>query len=108
MKQYLRISETVKRLGMCTKTIQRCDKARKIKYYRTVGRHRRILIVEIARLTEGQEATHESKKRAIYCRVSSHEQKKKGDLTRQMEAARDSWWTPGENIHSFFMTLTVG
>lgn len=90
MKQFLRISEVASRLGVCCKTIRRWDTAGKIRCLRTLGGHRRISIFEIARIFEGKIEQRKSEKRvAIYCRVSSHEQKKKGDLLRQEEAVKE-------------------
>jgi len=55
-----------------------------------VGGHRRISILEIARLTNQQEKTETQEREvAIYCRVSSTDQKKKGDLARQVQAAQE-------------------
>ncbi|MHA1385606.1 MAG: recombinase family protein, partial [Candidatus Helarchaeota archaeon] len=77
---------------MCSKTIRRWDARGKIECKRTLGGHKRISIFEIRRvLYESYEGTEkrDRARTAIYCRVSSHEQKKKGDLERQKLAARD-------------------
>jgi putative resolvase len=99
MKYYVVIGEASKLLGVCIKTIRRWDDDGKIHCYRTPGGHRRFAIIEIERiisegLTEGiedldgSESLHGSKT-AIYARVSSHDQKKKGDLKRQIEVAKE-------------------
>lgn len=85
-------------LGVCRTTIRRWDAAGHIQCYRTPGGHRRISLIEIERIlteaikedlkgTDGPE-TLAGTKTAIYARVSSHDQKKKGDLNRQIEAAK--------------------
>lgn len=99
MKHYVAIGEASIRLGVCRKTIRRWEKAGKIQCYRTPGGHRRIALIEIGRIiTEGRLEDGEGRedetalnrpKPAIYARVSSHDQKKKGDLDRQIQTAKD-------------------
>ncbi|MHA2331340.1 MAG: IS607 family transposase, partial [Candidatus Hodarchaeales archaeon] len=83
----MRISEAARYLSVCTKTIRRWDAAGKLSCFRTPGGHRRIAIMEIQRLLGKNMPESLVKKTAIYSRVSSHEQKKKGDLARQIEIA---------------------
>jgi len=89
MKTILRISEAANELGICVKTIRRWDLAGLIDCFRTIGGHRRFLLVEIQRIREGRERTPDTRSTAIYARVSSHDQKQKGDLQRQIEQARN-------------------
>ncbi|MFX0090357.1 MAG: IS607 family transposase [Candidatus Hodarchaeota archaeon] len=99
MRHYVAIGEASKLLGVCIKTLRRWDKGGKIRCYRTPGGHRRFAIIEIERiisggLTEevedlGGSETLYGSKAAIYARVSSHDQKKKGDLDRQIEVAKE-------------------
>ena len=81
------VSQAALMLGVCPTTIRRWDKSGNIKCYRTPGGHRRIGKDEIDRIIAGKKRRYTRRKRglAIYCRVSSHEQKKKGDLMRQQE-----------------------
>jgi len=88
MKKYLRISEAAQLLGVCTKTIRRWDAASNIKCSRTIGNHRRISLLEIERILH-EEVKENKKEIAMYGRVSSHDQKKKGDLDRQVQAIRE-------------------
>ncbi|MFX0066478.1 MAG: recombinase family protein, partial [Candidatus Hermodarchaeota archaeon] len=93
MKHYLAIGEVSVRLGVCVTTLRRWDRDGKIQCYRTSGGHRRFALVEIERILSGgltEELGKEdgietltASKTAIYARVSSHDQKKKGDLDRQ-------------------------
>lgn len=53
-----------------------------------MGGHRRIALVEIQRIVTGIRQEEKDRKIAIYARVSSHEQKKKGDLKQQVEVAK--------------------
>lgn len=88
MKIVLRISEAANKLGVSVKTIRRWDHSGLIECFRTVGGHRRFLLIEIQRIREGRERAPDTRNTAIYARVSSHDQKQKGDLKRQIEQAR--------------------
>ena len=91
MSVYVRIGIAPQRLGVCVKTLRRWEKAGKLHCRRTVGGHRRIALIEIRRL-QGKQALQKrgiNPQTAIYARVSSHEQKKKGDLARQVEVAQN-------------------
>jgi excisionase family DNA binding protein len=85
------ISEAALLLGVHPATIRRWDKGGKIKCIRTVGNHRRISNEEIERVIKGKKRRYTKRKRKVisYTRVSSHDQKKKGDLVRQQEAVKD-------------------
>jgi putative resolvase len=85
------ISEAALLLGVHPATIRRWDKGGKIKCIRTVGNHRRISKEEIERVIKGKKRKYTKKKRGVisYTRVSSHDQKKKGDLKRQQEVVND-------------------
>ena len=84
MKLSLRISEAARRLGVCVKTLRRWNAQGKMSCVRTVGGHRRIPLSEIRRLLSGDlaSASHSSPRVALYCRVSSYDQKRNGDLER--------------------------
>ncbi len=81
-------------LGVCVKILRRWDKSNKTSCVRTVGGHRRFPFQEIKRiLSEKQyesvtQLCEKRNKCAIYGRVSSHKQKKRGDLERQVEAVK--------------------
>ena len=89
MKAILRIGEAAHLIGVSTKTIRRWDKASKISCFRTVGNHRRIKLIEIQRIITGKVLPNIEVQPAIYARVSSHEQKQKGDLKRQIDVILD-------------------
>lgn len=71
-------------LGISVRHIQRLDKEGKILCIRTTGGRRRISESEIKRIL----GEKRPKALAIYARVSSHEQKQKGDLKRQLETIK--------------------
>ena len=88
---YYTVSNAGLLLGVCATTIRRWDKNQQIKCIRTPGGHRRIHKEEIERIIAGKKRTYSKKKRGVvtYARVSSHDQKKKGDLDRQQMKLRD-------------------
>lgn len=109
MSIYLRISEAAQRLGVYPKTIRRWDAAGKIHCIRTIGGHRRIAILEIARLThQGNEPPKPHRQAGIYCRVSSHEQKEKGDLARQVTASKTYCRDQGYSTPQVFQDIASG
>jgi hypothetical protein len=79
-----RIGIAAKQLDACTRTLRRGDTPGKISCTRTAGGHRRFSIVEIRGLQEDPSRGTDMNapiegKVAVYCRVSSHEQKAKGN-----------------------------
>lgn len=84
------VSQAALRLGVCIKTIHRWDRAGKLHCLRTLGGHRRIPLSEINRLLALMhrrliESPSQKTRCAIYARVSSHRQKRDGDLDRQLQ-----------------------
>ncbi|MFV2016630.1 MAG: IS607 family transposase [Candidatus Heimdallarchaeota archaeon] len=86
---YYSVSQAGLLLGVCP--IRRWDKNKLIRCIRTPGGHRRIHKEEIARIISGKKRIYNKKKLGVvtYARVSSHDQKKKGDLDRQQKKLRD-------------------
>ena len=118
MKHHLAIGEASKLLGVSIKTIRRWDKNGQIHCYRTPGGHRRFAIIEIERLISGglkdeiecfggSESLHGSKT-VIYARVSSHDQKKKGDVDRQIEVAKEYCEAQGASNPRVFKDISSG
>jgi len=75
-------------LGVHPNTLRKWDKQGKIRVVRTVGGRRRIPESEVERLI-GFVKPDASKKAVIYVRVSSYDQKQKGDLERQRQSLLD-------------------
>jgi putative resolvase len=88
---YYTVSQAGLLLGVCPATIRRWDKNMQISCIRTPGNHRRIHKEEIERIIAGKKRKYSKRKRGVatYARVSSHDQKKKGDLDRQQIKLRD-------------------
>ncbi len=82
-------------LGVCVKTLRRWDKNKKIMCFRTIGGYRRFSVKEINRILNHKTRENKSSQKeidkncAIYARVLSHKQNKRGDLDRQIELLND-------------------
>lgn len=84
-EKLLDIAETAERLGVAIKTLREWDASGEFKAVRTPGGHRRYRESEV-QTRMGIAIEKESEVDlpiAVYNRVSSHEQKQKGDLERQ-------------------------
>lgn len=87
MNNLIDIRKASKMLGVDVTTLRYWDKSGKLKAQRTAGGHRRYLLSDIQALQGIEVASSVNLDNenvvAIYARVSSHEQKQKGDLDRQ-------------------------
>lgn len=82
----LNLREAANMLGVHVDTLRRWDDEGRLVAERTLGNHRRYKLSAIE-ILQGQGITDKSgvEVRAVaYCRVSSHDQKQKGDLERQV------------------------
>lgn len=94
MDKLLTMKIACERLGVTTKTIQRWDALGKIHIVRTPGGRRRIPESEVDRLLGYEMQPTKQRKIALYARVSSNEQKQKGDLERQIHYLQESLKPP--------------
>ncbi len=86
-KNILSISEAASLLGVSDETLRNWERDGKLTPFHTEGGHRRYHKTDIEKLagTYIEPAKVSAGNRVgIYCRVSSHEQKQKGDLERQV------------------------
>ena len=83
MNKLLSIKEASEMLGVNPKTLRRWESDNKIESQRTKGGHRRYLLSDVNKLQGIKDIDTIEKTVAVYCRVSSNEQKQKGDLDRQ-------------------------
>ena len=107
MELHYKISDAARMLGVCTKTIRRWHATGLIACKRTVGNHRRISILEIERVLHGNQEKNK-RKIAIYGRVSSHDQKKKGDLERQVKTIKEYCEKNNQEIEYIFTDVGSG
>ena len=83
METLITISDAAKQLGLTKKTLQDWDRNGKLVALRTAGKHRRYRQSDITKL-QGLEPEEPNQNHVcVYCRVSSQDQKQKGDLDRQ-------------------------
>jgi len=84
MSKLISINKASELLNVCTKTLRTWDNEGKLKSIKTIGGHRRYKQEDIDNFMKIISNTKEEiKSIATYSRVSSHEQKQKGDLDRQ-------------------------
>jgi len=84
MDKLISISEASKMLGVNQRTLKRWELNNQLTpSAKTKGGHRRYLLSKIQTLQGVEKSEEVLKSVAIYCRVSSNEQKQKGDLDRQ-------------------------
>lgn len=83
----LTISQASKLLHVSQRTLRNWEKDGKISSIKTVGGHRRYSMTELNKFLEIKEEKQNNIELPIatYSRVSSHEQKQKGDLDRQSQ-----------------------
>lgn len=86
-QRLISIGKAAEQLGVCIDTLREWDKAGTLKPVKTAGNHRRYRVEDVEKMngTFVEDKAQKGEVRAaIYCRVSSHEQKQKGDLERQV------------------------
>lgn len=85
MDRLISIRKAAQLLGVTTTTLRSWDSGGKIESVRTEGGHRRFRLSDVQRLQGIEQCDKESRieTAVVYCRVSSHDQKKNGDLERQ-------------------------
>ena len=81
----LNIKEASEYLNISQETLRNWDKSGKLPPIKTVGGHRRYQKEKLDELIGIINTDEVSDVVAIYARVSSHEQKQKGDLDRQSQ-----------------------
>jgi len=81
----LTLEEASETLGVHPDTLRRWDNSGKFQSIKTKGGHRRYKKSQIDEYLQNdvEETTQNIQVVAVYCRVSSHDQKEKGDLARQ-------------------------
>ena len=105
MEKLYRMNEVAEVLGVTIKTLQRWDQSGKVQFIRTANGQRRLAQSELNKLL-GVIEDEPIKKVVIYARVSSHEQKKKGDLDRQVEMVKEK--LKGKPFSSIEVIIDVG
>jgi len=91
------MKEASKILGVSVRRLQIWDREGKIECVRIIGGRRRIPESELKRILGIREADV-SRRAAVYARVSSHDQKQKGDLERQKKSLLDYARSKGYDV----------
>lgn len=110
-KNILSISEAASLLGVSDETLRNWERDGKLTPFHTEGGHRRYYKTDIEKLagTYIEPAKVSAGNRVgIYCRVSSHEQKQKGDLERQVGRMTTEALKRGYSIVSVFDEVGSG
>lgn len=87
MGKIITLDEASKLLGVCKETLRRMDRNGKLKAITTSGGHRRYDLDDVITYRDGKitqtKVTHQKNRVTLYVRVSSHDQKRNGDMDRQ-------------------------
>lgn len=105
----LNLNETSKRLSVTPKTLRLWDKDGTLKAVRTQGGHRRYKEADVlAMMGEKNSVSDNADLAVVYCRVSSAEQKQKGDLDRQKGRLLDYCREKSYNVGYVFEEVGSG
>jgi len=110
-KQILTIGDAAEILGVTDETLRAWERDGKLKPSYTEGGHRRYKRIDIEKLAGTYvepPKIQSTNKVALYCRVSSHEQKQKGDLERQVGRMTTEALKRGYNIIAVFDEVGSG
>jgi len=83
LDRLLTIGETAELLSVGVSTLRHWDEMGQLVAVRTPGGHRRYRLSDIEKFQGIKSSSDNANATAVYVRVSSHDQKKKGDLDRQ-------------------------
>jgi putative resolvase len=106
-EKLLTLREACRRLGVHPNTLRKWDREGKVRVVRTVGGRRRIPESEVERLM-GFVKPDVSRKAVIYVRVSSHDQKQRGDLERQKQSVLDYAKSRGYEVTAVLEDVASG
>jgi len=102
------IGKASKLLGMDITSLRNWERSSKLVPLKTAGGHRRYRLSDIEKLQGIASKEDLTSEVAIYCRVSSHDQKKKGDLDRQKSRLLDYCIKNNLNVRHCFEEVGSG
>jgi putative resolvase len=111
---YITMQKASRLFGVTVNTIRRWTDCGKLSYIRTVGNHRKISMLDVNRLldidmpVEIEHITRDNSRVVCYGRVSTSDQKKHGDLTRQQERLVSYCLNKQYAIHSVLSDVCSG
>ena len=107
-EKLISIGKASELLGLDKRTLLRWEDSNKLTSVRTAGGHRRYRLSDIEKLQGISTKEDLTSEVAIYCRVSSHDQKKKGDLDRQKSRLLDYCIKNNFNVRHCFEEVGSG
>jgi len=107
-EKLISISKAAELLDITTKSLRNWEADGKLVPVRTAGGHRRYRLSDIEKLQGISSKEDLTSEVAIYCRVSSHDQKKKGDLDRQKSRLLDYCIKNNLNVRHCFEEVGSG
>lgn len=108
MEKLITVTKAADQLGVTKKTLQDWDKSGKLSALRTAGGHRRYRQSDIEKLQGIGLETLDRDKVIAYCRVSSQDQKQKGDLDRQKARLLEYCVTKGYKVEVVLVDVCSG
>lgn len=108
MDKLLTISETAELLGVGISTLRHWDKTGQLTAVRTLGGHRRYRLSDVEQFQGVEVRGGNDNVVAVYVRVSSHDQKKKGDLERQKGRVLEYCAKKGYQVGYVFSDVASG
>lgn len=108
----LTLSEATEMLGVHENTVRRWGDDGTLRMVRTPGGHRRFPLSGVEEMLRGPKTPLEDEtteiRVAVYCRVSSHDQKQKGDLERQVGRVTTHCINKGYNLTALLEDVGSG
>lgn len=108
MEKLITVTKAADQLGVTKKTLQDWDKSGKLPALRTAGGHRRYRQSDIEKLQGIERDTLDSNQVAVYARVSSQDQRQKGDLDRQKARLLEHCATKGYKVEAVLVDVCSG
>lgn len=98
-EKLISIDAAARRLSVCKETLRNWEKSGKLIPVRTEGGHRRYRLADVLKMIGAKEDEIKPVDAvAVYCRVSSHDQRQKGDLDRQKGRVLEHCVKRGYNV----------
>lgn len=109
IEKLLTTAEACEKLGVTRWTLNKWEESGELESIRTKGGHRRYRLSDVNRIMGVQATTNDNLDVVcVYCRVSSHNQKAKGDLDRQKARVLEHCLKKKYNVEYIFTEVGSG
>jgi len=108
MEKLITVTKAAYQLGVTKKTLQEWDRSGKLIALRTAGGHRRYRQSDIEKLQGIEQEESDKNRVVVYARVSSQDQKQKGDLDRQKARLLEYCATKGYKVEAVLVDVCSG